>query len=222
MTLMEVSIASSLMVLVFLCVWMIVDKGVRFYRLNSDANDRQRDVLFFLSRLNMVMQNTQPALMFIDSASPAPPTGPFTYTNSRGISYCSPFNEAGQAKFDPVSRQLMWQAYGCFYLRPDGDVRWVRAMMATLTSPNAETISPPAPDATVPAFVPATFTGGTQGKLVARNVTNLEFRRHEVGEIQPNGRATQERFYDVVVECGKRNDPLGYWIQLKSSFYPRN
>ena len=37
-----------------------------------------------------------------------------------------------------------------------------------------------------------------------------------------NGRKTKKPFYEVTIECGKKGDPLGYWIQLKSSFFPRN
>ena len=222
MTLLEVSIASALMVLVFVSVYLIVDKGMRFYRLNSDANDRQRGVLLFMSRLNGVMQNTQPALIYIDSSSPAPATGPFTYNNSRGISYADPFNAAGQAQFEPLSRQLLWQGYGCFFLMPNGELRWLKLSMSSMTSPNAPTISPAPPNLTSPAMVPASLLSSVQGKLLCKDVTKLTFVRHEAGEIQANGRAAQKRFYDVVVECGKRNDPLGYWIQLSSSFYPRN
>lgn len=221
-TLIEVTVASALISIIFIGVFLIVDKGMRFYRLNSDANDRQRGVLMFLSKLNQAMQNTQPALIFVDSPAPAPATGAHTYSNSRGLAYAIPFNEKGQAEFDPTSRQLFWQGYGCFFLKPNGELRWIATYMSGLTSPNAKTIAPPTPDTTVPAMIPATFVGGSQGKLLARDVTALTFKRHEAGETLPNGRPSLRRFYDVEVECGRRNDPQGYWIKLVTSFYPRN
>lgn len=220
MTLLEISISTALVSIVFLAVFLIIDKGLRFYRLNSDANDSQRGVLTFLSRLNSALQNSAPQFIFIDCATP-PGSGFGPYPNSRGISYATPFDAAGKARFD-TARQLYWQGYGCFYIDDDRSLRYLSRFSSQMTDPNQETISPPAPEDAVPPVTPAAFIGTRQGVLLAKNVTDLAFVKHDKDEILSNGRRTRKPFYEVTIECGKKGDPLGYWIQLKSSFFPRN
>lgn len=220
MTLLEISISTALVSIVFLAVFLIIDKGMRFYRLNSDANECQRGVLAFLSRLNSALQNSAPQFIFIDCASP-PPSGIGAYANSRGISYASPFDAAGKARFD-TNRQLYWQGYGCFYIDDDRNLRHLSRFTNQLTDPNQETISPPAPEDANPPITPASFISTKQGVLLAKNVTDMDFVKHDKDETLSNGRKTKKPFYEVTIECGKKGDPLGYWIQLKSSFFPRN
>ena len=220
MTLLEISISTALVSIVFLAVFLIVDKGMRFYRLNSDANECQRGVLAFLSRLNSALQNSAPQFIFIDCASP-PGSGFGPYSNSRGISYATPFDAAGKARFD-TNRQLYWQGYGCFYIDNDQSLRYVARFAPQMTDPSQETISPPTPDGATPTITPAAFIGTGQGVLLAKNVTDMDFVKHDKDETLSNGRKTKKQFYEVTIECGKKGDPLGYWIQLKSSFFPRN
>jgi len=220
MTLLEISISTALVSIVFLAVFLIIDKGLRFYRLNTDANDCQRGVLTFLSRLNLQMQNTRSNFVFIDSPSP-PPGGFGPYPNSRGISYITPFDGSGKASFD-VARQLYWQGYGCFYVDNSRSLRYVTRSNAQLTNPDKETINPPTPDLAAPPMTPATFLSGTEGLLLAKNVTNLSFHYHDKDEVMAGGKKSKKEYFDVTVECGKKGDPLGYWIQLKTSFFPRN
>lgn len=220
MTLLEISISTALVSIVFVAVFLIIDKGMRFYRLNSDANESQRGVLSFLSRLNSALQNSAPQFIFIDCPTP-PGSGFGPYPNSRGISYATPFDASGKARFD-IARQLYWQGYGCFYIENDQSLRYISRFASQLTNPNQETISPPTPDGASPPIAPAAFIGSKQGLLLAKNVTGLNFVVHDKNEILPNGRKTKKQFYEVTVECGKKGDPLGYWIQLKSSFFPRN
>ena len=220
MTLLEISISTALVSIVFLAVFLIIDKGLRVYRLNSDANDSQRGGLTFLSRLNSALQNSAPQFIFIDCATP-PGSGFGPYPNSRGISYATPFDAAGKARFD-TARQLYWQGYGCFYIDDDRSLRYLSRFSSQMTDPNQETISPPAPEDAVPPVTPAAFIGTRQGVLLAKNVTDLAFVKHDKDEILSNGRRTRKPFYEVTIECGKKGDPLGYWIQLKSSFFPRN
>lgn len=220
MTLLEISVSTALISIVFVAVFLIIDKGMRFYRLNTDANECQRGVLTFLSRLNSALQNSAPQFIFIDCASP-PPSGFGTFANSRGIAFASPFDAAGKARFD-TARQLYWQGYGCFYLDDDRNLRYLAKFATQMTDPNEETISPPSPQDATPPITPAAFIGTKQGVLLAKNVTDLNFVRHDKDETLSNGRKTKKQFYEVTIECGKKGDPLGYWIQLKSSFFPRN
>ncbi|MBS2034946.1 hypothetical protein JST97_08155 [bacterium] len=220
MTLLEITISTALVSIVFLAVFLIIDKGMRFYRLNTEANDCQRGVLSFLSRLNSALQNSAPQLIFIDSPAP-PPSGFGSYPNSRGISYASPFDSSGKARFDTM-RQLYWQGYGCFYVDNEGQMRYLARFAAQLTTPNQETINPPPPQDAAPPVVPASFLSSKQGLLLAKNITGLTFVKHDKDEVQPNGRKSKKAFYEVTVECGRKGDPLGYWIQLHSSFFPRN
>lgn len=215
-SLLEISIATALISIVFIAVFLIVDKGMRFYRLNTDANDTQRGVLAFLSRLNSAMQNTSPSLIYIDTATTPPTTGNWDYGTSRGLAYATPFNAQGAASYN-IAKQLYWQGYGCFYLDGQDSLRFVNKYNSQLTDPSSEDASPPAPQLTTPPMTPAHFASGTEGLLLAKRVTSLTFRR-----VEASGLSQKQRFYEVTVECGKRGDPLGYWIQLSSSFYPRN
>jgi hypothetical protein len=220
MTLLEISISTALVSIVFLAVFLIIDKGMRFYRLNTEANDCQRGVLTFLSRLNAALQNSAPQFIYIDSPSP-PPTGIGAFPNSRGIAYATPFDANGKARFD-VARQLYWQGYGCFYVDNARQMHYLARFASQLTNPNQESISPPAPQDATPPVVPASFLSSTEGLLLAKNITDLSFVKHDKNETLPNGRKTKRAYFEVTVECGRKGDPLGYWIQLHSSFFPRN
>lgn len=220
MTLLEMSISTALVSIVFLAVFLIIDKGMRFYRLNTEANDCQRGVLTFLSRLNSALQNSAPQFIFIDSPA-APPSGIGTFPNSRGIAYATPFDPNGKARFD-LARQLYWQGYGCFYVDDDRQMRYLARFAGQLTNPNQESISPPAPQDATPPVIPASFLSSKQGILLAKNITDLSFVKHDKDETLPNGRKTKKAYYEVTVECGRKGDPLGYWIQLHSNFFPRN
>lgn len=217
-------IASGLMAAVFLAVYLILNSGLRFYRLNSDTNERQREILSFLSRLNLSMQNTQSSLIFVDGVGAAAVPGPgTTYANSRGIAYAIPFNARNQADFEPTTKKLLWHAYGVYTVYPDGDLRWQRLENAGARTPGAPLTNPPNPAATTPPATPAEqLTGSPRGLLLARKVTGLHFTRHDAGEAIGNGHVLKSTYYEVVVECGKKNDNLGYWIQMRSSFFPRN
>lgn len=220
MTMLEMSISTALVSIVFLAVFLIIDKGMRFYRLNTEANDCQRGVLTFLSRLNSALQNSAPQFVFIDCAAP-PPSGIGAFPNSRGIAYATPFDPNGKARFD-VNRQLYWQGYGCFYVDGDKQMRYLARFAAQLTDPNQEDISPPPPQDATPPVIPASFISSKQGILLAKNITDLNFVKHDKDETQPNGRKSKKAYFEVTVECGRKGDPLGYWIQLHSSFFPRN
>ena len=216
MSLLEISISTALVSIIFVAVFLIVDKGMRFYRLNSDANDTQRGVLAFLSRLNTVMQNTSPSLIYIDTATTPPTTGNWDYGSSLGISYATPFDMNGAASYN-VAKQLYWQGYGCFYRDTQNTLRFIAKYNPQLSNPNVADVSPPAPNLTSPPMSPAHFTNTTEGILLAKNVTALTFRR-----VDASGLTQKQRYYEVSVECGRRGDPLGFWMQLSSSFYPRN
>jgi hypothetical protein len=216
MSLIEISISTALVSVIFLAVFLVVDKGMRFYRLNNDANDTQRGVLAFLSRLNTVMQNTSPSLIFIDSATVPGPTGDWDYGESRGLAYATPFDANGAASYS-VAKALYWQGYGCFYLDSQNSMRYILKYNGQLTSPHGEDTSPPAPNLTLPPMTPAHFGTTTEGILLAKNVTSLTFKRKDA-----SGLTQRQRYYEVSVECGKKGDPLGFWMQMSSSFYPRN
>ncbi|MFN8611447.1 MAG: type II secretion system protein [Vulcanimicrobiota bacterium] len=220
MTMLEISISVALISIVFLAVFLIIDKGMRFYRLNTEANDCQRGVLTFLSRLNSSLQNSAPQFIFIDSPAP-PPSGLGTYPNSRGIAFATPFDSTGKARFDNL-RQLYWQGYGCFYVDDQREMRFLARYTAQLVDPNQENISPPPPQNATPAIIPASFLNEKKSQLLAKNITDLSFVKHDKDEVLPNGRKSKKPYYEVTVECGRKGDPLGYWLQLHSSFFPRN
>ncbi|MBN9418044.1 MAG: hypothetical protein J0I12_21525 [Candidatus Eremiobacteraeota bacterium] len=149
-------------------------------------------------------------------ASTPPTTGNWDYGSSLGISYATPFDINGAASYN-VAKQLYWQGYGCFYRDTQNTLRFIAKYNPQLSNPNVEDVSPPAPNLTSPPMSPAHFTNTTEGILLAKNVTALTFRR-----IEATGLTQKQRYYEVSVECGRRGDPLGFWMQLSSSFYPRN
>lgn len=223
MTMIETLIAVSLMLAIFVGVFLILDRGLRFYRLNSDVNDRQRGVLLFLARLNVAMQNTQASLVFVDPPTGIPPSGAVQYNDSQGLSYASPFDSAGKPNFDVTTHRLLWQAYGCFYRTPNDELRWVKQDNTTLANPNGPTDSPPPPELTSPPFTPSHFATTGSGNLIAKDVTRLDFVLHQAGDTPPGySQPLKSAYYDVAIECGKQGDPNGYWIRVQSSFYPRN
>jgi len=218
LTLVETLVSSALMFFIMVSVYEVLTYGMKFYRLNTAVNDRQRSVLFFLAKLNGVLQNTQTSLVSIDPFVPtpmalvAPNAVPvLSYAPSKGISFCDALNDQGQAELD-LTNKLYWHAYDCFFLLPNGQIRFIRKSIVP------KTVAPALPQGAAP---PGSFTQ-TDGTLIGTDVTALEFRMHQVGEKQPNGKPLGSAYYDVIVECGTKGDPNGYWIRLSSSVYPRN
>jgi len=209
-TLIEILVVSAIMMMIIIGVYMILHKGMQFYRLNASINDRQRSVLFMLSRLNGELQDGNSDLIFVD-----PPVvggaDPEVHTPSKGLSYGIALNEAGQAEFD-ADQRLYWQANGCFFLRPDGDFRWVR-----VNYPGGRTIAPLTPD--LSGITPQSLAGTTSGKLIAREITALTINVRRTNEA---GQTLDKPVYEFIVECGRKGDSNGYWLELRSSVYPRN
>lgn len=209
-TLIETLVVSALMLIIIIGVYMILHKGMQFYRLNESVNDRQRSVLFMLSRLNGELQDGNADLIFVDPPV-APGADPEVHSPSKGLSYGIALNESGQAEFDSEQR-LYWQANGCFFLRPDGDFRWVR-----VNYPGGRTIAPLTPD--LSGVTPQSLVGTSSGKLLAREITALAIHVRRTNEA---GQALSKPVYEFIVECGRKNDRNGYWLELRSSVYPRN
>jgi hypothetical protein len=207
-SLLEVMLASAIMAGIFISVWLIMDRGVRFYRLTSDAQSRQREALNFVTRLSTQLLNSRPALVYLSS----------TPATSAGISYATPEKADGAIAFETSgARRLLWSAYGCYYINSQRDLRWFRQEIATPTA------TPQTPFAA--GVRPEDMAANSNGVLLVRNVTLLEVIKRPIGTTinTPLGpRPSENEFFDIRLELGKRDDPLGYWLQIRSSFYPRN
>jgi hypothetical protein len=222
MTLLEIMISSGLILLVFLGVYLILDRGLRFFRLNSDANERQREALAFLTRLNVTMQNTRSDLIYVEAASGSSPTGvapaPTVYPSALGIACAVAQDPNGRFLFEPPDyKKLLWHAHAVFFLTADGQLRFIRKELTPATS------TPQSP--LLAGQTPGVYTATPQaGIVLAKQVSKLSFTHHHAGELLPGSppRTLAKDYFDVVIECGKRGDPLGYWIQLRSAFFPRN
>lgn len=213
MTLLEIMISTALIAVVFVAVFAVMVKGLRFFRLTSDAQDRQREALNFVSRLSAQLLNSRPSLIYV-------PSGP----SPAGISYATPITQIGTVRYEPTGAlRLLWQAYGVFYIDANRNMRWLRQEMGTSTA------TPVGPFAA--GVRPETFAASsTSGVLIVKDVTRFTVQRWPVGTLvggpggvgAAGGLPSKSDFYDVVLELGKRDDPLGYWLQVRSSFYPRN
>lgn len=209
-TLVETVVVSAIMVGILIGVYMILVRGLQFYRLNATINDRQRAVLFALARLNTEIQDSSPDLIFVDPPS-AGGADPQVHSPSRGLSYAMALNDLGQAEYD-ASLKLYWQANGCFFLRNDGEFRWVRQNL-----PGGRTTSPLTPD--LAGVTPASLIGGQSGKLLAQDISKFSVNVRRTNEA---GQTLDRPVYEFVIECGLKDDPSGYWLELRSSTFPRN
>lgn len=226
MTLLEIMICSGLMSLIFLGTYMIMDHGLRFFRLNGEANDAQRGVLLFFSRLGAVTQNTRDTLIYVDPFHAIAPTDKTVqaYDPSQGIAYVSPFDRQNQLQFDGTTKQQLWQQYGTFYLTPDKELRWVGKWMNETSFPGHPVDAPPGPDGCVPSMKPDSVLSYPHSQLLTRNVTRLAFKYHQVGEVVSVSPpvVAKNSWYEVEIECGRKGDNLSYWTRLQSGFYPKN
>lgn len=222
-SLIEITVASALILMVFLGVYLILDKGLRFYRLNSDANDRQREALAFLSRLNTVMQNSRSSLVYPECATApvvAAPT-PTLYDFALGISCAVALTPDGKAQFEaPPQERLLWQGYVVFFLNPQRELRYLRRENSAIPAVGGPTPDPQSPQ--VVGMVPSALMTASPSTLLCKEVTRLAFTHHHKDEDLGGGRKLRSDYFDVVLECGKQNDPLGYWIQLRTACMPRN
>lgn len=208
LSLVETIVASSLMFLVLACVYWFVIASYQYFRIISDSSDRQRDMLFLLTRLNSVLQNSRPEYIYVD------PSG-------KGVSFASPFEVNGQVNFqeDPITHQskIVWQAYEAVYLMPDGKVRYGRLPIG---APSI-TIQPP----DLAGAKPTDFIalGGSGDRLLCSHVSKLRIDELAVGATLPTSGTPAEKIcYFLQVEVGNAADPSGYWMQLESVATPRN
>ena len=197
--LVEVIVSSALMAIVVFAVYEVLIHGMRFYRLNTQMSDAQRAALSLLASMNSNLQNTKYQLTYVDTS--------LAGGNSAGIVYTDCFDNDGKIQFDPASAQIIWQAYGVYYLNTNGEVRLTRVPFAPTTQPLAPSIATPAP------VTPLNFVGQKEGKLVAQHISAMNFIYQT---------ATQGGFFVITIECGKAGSKDDYWLRLQSSVYPRN
>ena len=185
--------------IVLIAVYEILLHGFQFYRLNTAMNDAQRSALFLLASFNTNLQNAQIGLTYPDPSSPS----------SLGISYVDPFDDSGKTQFDNVQKVILWQAYGIYYLNPNGDVRLIRVKI------NPPTSTPLAPQIVAPSqMIPSSFVGQNTGKLIAQNISRLSFLFFPTN--------ATKGFYVITVESGQKGNPDNYWIRVQTSVFPRN
>ena len=212
LSLVEAVVSSALMLLIMTGVYQMVTKGYQFYRVNQAATDAQRNGLALLTKLNNVIQNAKPAYIAIDPAN-------------KGISYCSPFDDAGKVLFNldattNVSR-VVWQAYESLYLTPEKKVFLGRKKIAV---PSFSVLTPDDPGASA---MPSNFLMTGKGRFVAENVTRFEITNIPKGAplpLPPPAPPTlaANDCYTVIFEAGNQNDPSGYWLRLECTVTPRN
>jgi hypothetical protein len=198
------------MLLIMTGVYQMVTRGYQFYRINQAATDAQRNGLALMTKINTVIQNARPAYIAIDPGN-------------QGISYCSPFDDAGKVFFDldvPTNTsRVVWQAYESLYLTPENKVFLGRRTIAT------PSYSVDTPD--LAGAMPADFLAAGKGRFIAENVTRFEVSHIAKGSplpLPPPAPVTlaSNDCYTVIFEAGNQADPGGYWLRLECTVTPRN
>lgn len=134
-TLIEVAVYSSILLLLLGGVFMVVEGGMRYFRLASAHETVNQQAVIALSRVRAELANASQSSVVID-------TSPQNY-----ILFLSPFGL--ESSTDPADQiyeyqdnQLIWKKWVCFYR--DSSERLVRAELDTPDENNPST--PPIPD----------------------------------------------------------------------------
>ncbi|MBI3927886.1 MAG: hypothetical protein HY319_20260 [Armatimonadetes bacterium] len=131
-TLLELLIASGLVLLVALSVLALFEAGVRYVRESEARLDIQRDALVAMALVTQELSESNPVAFRTD---PDPP----------GVVFGSPRNLEGTLIVDS-SGKLIWQKFICYYLEDSGaERRLIRK--ERMLDPTVRVSFPPAPGA---------------------------------------------------------------------------
>ena len=200
MTLVEVMVASVILLMIAGASYLILINGMQLYRAYQDAIDAQQSGMNTLRQVGDLMKASSGALINTDPAD--------------GVEFANPYKNDGRMGFDtvvgsPTEGKLLWQKYTCIYrdpvtknvLRKDSPITPAKTVV-----PNPLTAMPPRDL--------ASFIALNVPKRILGTGVNL-FRVYP----DPLGAGNT---YIIEIEVGDMNDTGRYGLQLKSQVTPRN
>ena len=200
MTLIEVMVASVIMLMIAGASYMILVNGMQLYRAYQDAIDAQQSGMAALRQVSDLMKASSVPLVNTEPAD--------------GVEFANPYKNDGRMGFDTVSGsptegKLLWQKYTCIYrdpvtqnlLRKDSPITPPKAAV-----PNPLTAAPPRDLA---YFV---------GLSVTKRIVGTGIKSFRV-YVDP---LSAGNTYFVEMELGDMNDISRYGLLLKSQVTPRN
>jgi hypothetical protein len=192
-SLVELLICCGLMSIIMLAVTLVLTRGLRFYRINTEMQEAQRQAMLMLLTIAADIQNTRSSLL---------------YFNSSGVSFADPYNDANIFEFDNLNNLLYWHAYRTYYIT-GREFRYIRQSFPRTTSPSP-------PNLATPAVTPEGYAGITTSKLLLSDVSafNVTKRLKSGTELQD--------LYIVNVEIGRKGDQDWFWLALTTATSPRN
>ena len=128
-TLIELIVASLLVTLLMVELWMLLQTGSRFYLKARSQSDLQRHALIALRWMSTDLAEGAPL-----SFRHYDPDNPSIVTNRNGFVFGSPKNLAGDILYDEEGR-LSWNSVVGYYIEPEGgDLFRVRVATPDATS----------------------------------------------------------------------------------------
>lgn len=192
-SLVELLICCGLMSIIMVAVTLVLTRGMRFYRINTEMQEAQRQAMLMLLTIAADIQNTRSSLL---------------YFNSSGVSFADPYNDSNIFEFDNLNNLLYWHAYRTYYIT-GREFRYIRQNFPKTTSPSP-------PNLATPPVTPQSYAGVTNSKLLLNDVSafNVTKRLKSGAELQD--------LYIVNVEVGRKGDQDWFWLALTTATSPRN
>jgi hypothetical protein len=191
----ELLICCGLMSVIMLGVTLVLTRGMRFYRINMEMQESQRQAMLMLLTIAADIQNTRSSLL---------------YFNSSGVSFADPYNDSNIFEFDTANDLLYWHAYRTYYVT-GREFRYIREKIPKTTNPAP-------PDQAVPPVTPQGYAGVTTSKLLLSDVSAFNVTKR----LKDTTKSELQDLYIVNVEIGRKGDKDWFWLALTTATSPRN
>lgn len=225
-SLIELIVAIGVMSIVIVGAFTVMREGVSLVRTNQRASDAQLSLLRALSHITSEAVNAKPDLMKIYPVGSPEPTG---------LVFASPLREDGSVKIDPITAEVYWQKWICFFYEEGDPAAGTYGRIYRCE----EKILPPDGSKDVTGVVEPGVTSRTTTyfknnpslarKLMGQDISGFDITEY-TGDLNRSGgidpgeaTVTFHKSYTITAEAGDKNDYRsdGYFIQVESQVTPR-
>lgn len=220
-SLIELMVTLGVMSVVMVGAFQIFQEGMQLFRTNRAAADAQASALKVMGRVGVEVVNAKASVaQHYPAGAGVPP----------GIVFASPLDDDGNSRFDPITGELYWQKYICFFYEPN-DATTTKGKVYRVTEPippenaagtgHTDIFGVVAPGVAARTTTYFQVSAGLDRRLLGDDISGFNVEVY-AGDIGGAG-AAEITSYNVTVEAGDKDQAssTGYYIKVESKVTPR-